>query len=203
MKQLHAEWGERVRFVDIAARQAHPGPGAPPYRSYQEKMQDAVRYERDEELPWPLLVDDLEGTVHQAYGGLADPTYLIDIDGRVSFYNMWTYVPALHQALEALEAQGWRGVVNGGIHCVPQLLPALTAGWRGLERGLPQSYTDLEKASPGAATLTWLGYQLRPVLAPLTQRSRPLPSALKAGLGVGVAALAAFAVVRALRDRSS
>ncbi|MFO1533578.1 MAG: hypothetical protein ABR562_07810, partial [Thermoplasmatota archaeon] len=44
-----------------------------------------------------------------------------------------------------------------------------------LRRGLPQSYLDLELASPGAGALTWAGYQLRPLLGPLTQRAKPLP----------------------------
>src|SRR5438552_1856530 len=82
------------------------------YRTLEEKRRDAMRYREDEGIPWTLLVDDLEGTVHQVYGGLADPTYLIDRDGRVAYYNMWSYMPSLHQAIGDLLAQGERGVVR-------------------------------------------------------------------------------------------
>ena len=68
----------------MLVRQAHPGPRVPPYRSLEQKLQDAHSYQRDEGIPWPVLVDDLAGTVHQVYGRLADPTYLIDADGRVA-----------------------------------------------------------------------------------------------------------------------
>ena len=90
MKQLYARWSDQVYFIDVLIRQAHPGPGAGPYRSFEEKLQDAERYQREEGIPWVILVDDLEGTVHRTYGGLADPTYLIDRDGRVAYYNLWT-----------------------------------------------------------------------------------------------------------------
>jgi hypothetical protein len=199
MKELFARWGSEVHFLDVLIRQAHPGPDAPPYATFEEKLEDARRYQREEALPWVLLVDDLEGTVHQAYGGLADPTYLIGTDGRVSYYNMWTYVPSLHQALDALIRQGGHGVVLEGVNQRPHMLPALTTGWRGLQRGLPQSYIDMELASPGAGTATFLGYQLRPLLGPFTQRSRPLPTAVKVGLAVGAFALAALAARRLAR----
>jgi len=188
--------------VDVLIRQAHPGPDAPPYDSLAEKLRDAERYRHEEGIPWPVLVDDLDGTVHQAYGGLADPSYLIDVDGRVAFYELWTHAPTLHRAIRELLARGGRGVVLGGIDRRPHLLPALTAGWRALERGLPQSYLDLETASPGAATVTWLFGKLRPVLAPLTLRATPLPRSARLALAAGataLAGLAAFGIRRAMK----
>ncbi len=172
-------------------RQAHPGPDVPAYHTFEEKIQDGHDYQHEDRIGWPVLVDDLAGTVHQVYGGLADPTYLVDAEGRVAFYNMWTYGPALHEAIEALLAQGGRGVVRGGIDHTPYLLPALTDGWRGLRRGLPQSYTDLMTASPGMASMLWLSYQVRPLLAPFTLRAEPLPAPVKLGLAVGAGLLLA------------
>ena len=201
LKQLFARWSDQVYFVDVLVRQAHPGPDAPPYDTMDQKMADARRYQVEEGIPWVIVVDDVGGTIHRTYGGLADPTYLIDTDGRVSLYNTWTYAPVLHEAIRTLMDQGGRGVVDGGVDKMPYLLPALTVGWRGLQRGLPQSCLELEKASPGAATLTWLGYQLRPLLAPLTQRARPLSPAVKVGLGLGAAALLVLGVRHLARGR--
>ena len=155
-------------------------------------MGDAVRYQRDEGIPWPVLVDDLEGTTHQVYGGLADPTYLIDADGRVAYYDMWTHAPTLFEAIEALLAQGGRGTVEGGSTRSMRLGATMTDGWRGLRRGLPQSFTDLMWASPGSPILPWLGYQLRPLLAPVTLRAKPLPRSARVGLLLGAGSLAAL-----------
>jgi hypothetical protein len=200
MKKLHAEFGGSVQFLDVMIRQAHPGPGAEPYTSDAQKMRDGERFKRGDAIPYPVLVDDLPGTVHQVYGGLADPTYLIDSDGRVAFYNMWSHGPTLHRAIEALLAQGGRGVVRSvrddGIDHVPHLLASFADGWHGLRRGAPQSVIDLELASPGVASGIWLGYQVRPLLAPLALRAKPLPAAAKVGLALGALALAGLLITR-------
>lgn len=183
-----------MQFVDLLTRQAHPGPGVRPYRSDAEKMRDGERYLHEEAIPWPVVVDELAGTVHQVYGGLADPTYLIDAEGRVSFYNMWTHVPTLHRAIDELLARDGRGVVLGGIDHVPHLLSAITDGWRGLRRGLPQSFTDIETAMPGMGSGPWLGDKIRPVLRPVALRARPLPTIAKLALGAGALGLLALAL---------
>jgi hypothetical protein len=178
-----------VRFVDVLIRQAHPGPGAEPYASDADKRRDAERWQRDEGIAWPVLVDDLPGTAHQVYGGLADPTYLIGTDGRVAFYNMWTHGPTLHRALDALLAAGGAGIVrtvrDDGIDHVPHALAAITDGWHGLRRGAPRSVIELELAAPGMASAIWLGWQLRPLLAPVALRGRPLPALTQVGLALG------------------
>ncbi|MEZ4869120.1 MAG: hypothetical protein R3C14_47805 [Caldilineaceae bacterium] len=179
-----------MQFVDVIIRQAHPGPRVPAYHSFAEKFRHAQQHKQEEALPWPVLVDDLAGTVHQVYGGLADPIYLIDRDGRVAFYNLWASAPSLHEAIVALREQGRRGVVNGGVDRKLHMLPPLTDGWKGLRKGLPQSLIDIETAAPTLGLLAWAGYQLRPVLAPVTLRAKPLPPQAKAGLAIGLAAVA-------------
>lgn len=196
MNKLYARWGAQVHFVDVVIRQAHPGPDVPPYASFEQKLEDGRRYQQAEGIPWTVLVDDLAGTAHQVYGGLADPIYLIDADGRVAFYNMWTHVPTVHEAIEALVQQRGRGVVNGGIDHVVHLAASMTDGWKGLRRGLPQSLIDIETAGPGTGIGPWLGYQLRPLLAPLTLRARPLPASVRVVLAVGTATAMVLAVWR-------
>lgn len=189
LKKLYALWQPRLHLVDVVVRQAHPGPEAPAYAHFEQKMTDARHYQEHEDIPWTVLVDDLAGTTHQVYGGLFDPTYLIDADGRVAFYNLWTHAPTLHQAITALMRRGGLGVVTGGVDRRPHVWPALTDGWKGLRRGLPQSFIELEMAAPLTASSTWLGYQLRPLLAPLTLRPTPLPRTAQMGLAIGAVAL--------------
>ncbi|NJM54163.1 MAG: hypothetical protein HC846_12750, partial [Blastocatellia bacterium] len=151
--------------------------------------------------PYHVLVDDLPGTTHQAYGGLADPTYLIDADGRVAFYSLWTHAPTLHTAIEKLLAQGERGVVSGGLDRTPHLLATMTDGWKNLRKGLPRSFVELELSAPGMASLPFLGWQIRPLLAPLTLRAKPLPPGAKIGLAIGAGLLLAFGLKASSRRR--
>lgn len=169
-------------------RQVHPGPDVPPYRSEAEKVAGAEAYRRIERIPWTVLVDDVTGTVHQAYGGLTNPAYLIGTDGRVSFYAPTTGAPMLDGAIQELLAAGGRGVVAGGRDIVPHLLAAFTDGWRAIERGLPQSAAELSSAAPGTVALLRLGRRLRPVLAPLTLRAEPLSR--RAALAIVLAVIA-------------
>lgn len=123
----------------MLVRQAHPGPGVPPYQTVEQKLGDAQRYVAEERIPWLVIVDDVAGTTHRAYGGLADPTYLIGTDGRVSFANLVTHVPTLDWAVSRLLWRGGRGVVDGGWHRRPHLLAPFVDGWRALQRGHPRA----------------------------------------------------------------
>ena len=181
-----------MNFVDVVIRQAHPGGDVPAYENFEQKFRDGERYKREDNILYPVVVDDLEGTTHQVYGGLADPTYLIDADGRVAFYNLWTHAPTLHTAIEELMKRDGRGVVSGGIHRQPHLLASFADGWNGLRRGFPRSWLELDLAMPPMGSLTWLAHQFRPLLAPVALRSKPLPIEAKIGLAIGAGALIAF-----------
>lgn len=50
----------------------------------------------------PMLVDDLEGTVHRAYGALPNMAYVIDRGGRIAYKADWTHAPTLALACEQL-----------------------------------------------------------------------------------------------------
>jgi thiol-disulfide isomerase/thioredoxin len=63
LKELHRQYGAIVQFVDVFVRQAHPGGRHGPYRSMSEKIREAKDYRREESIPWPVVVDDLNGTV--------------------------------------------------------------------------------------------------------------------------------------------
>lgn len=187
--------------MDVFIRQAHPGEHSRAYTSDEQKQNEARTYKRDEGIGWPVLVDDFAGTTHQTYGNLPDPVYLIDADGRVAFYGMWTHVPTLHQALDKLLAQGGRGVPKaGGVDHVPHLFASFVGGWRALRRGGVRALVEYELGTPPAATLTFLGHIAKPVLAPLALRATPLPAAARLALGAGMVAVGAL--VMAQRRRS-
>lgn len=132
---------------------------------------------------------------------MADPTYLIDADGRVAFYNMWTHAPTLRQALDDLLAQGVRGVVAvaGGLDRAPHIAASFVDGWRGIRRGGPEGLLDFEIAVPGGTSLTFLGDRAKPILAPLVLRTTPLPAAARLALGGALAAAVAVVIARRRR----
>ena len=199
MRELHRRYGNRVQFLDVIVRQAHPGEHHGGYRTYTDKLQDARQYAAEEGITWPVLVDDLDATVQQAYGGLAAAIYLIDANGRVAFCGAWGQSSALTGAIDELLACGGRGVPAGrAVDPLPHLGGAFVAGQGGPLRGGIQSLVDLELGFPGALLLMTLGRLGRPVLAPLVLRIDPLPARTKLALVAGVAAwaVAAFCLVQ-------
>jgi hypothetical protein len=121
-----------VRFVEVLVRQAHPGERHGAYHSYEEKLAQGRAYRREEQLPWPVLVDDLAGRVQRAYGGLAAAAYLIDTRGRVAFCGTWGRSPALRAAIDELLERGGAGVPAGrGSDRRPHLGSAIVAGQGG------------------------------------------------------------------------
>ena len=201
MKQLYNEYRDRVQFVDVFIRQAHPGERSGHYQSDAQKMEEARQYQQDEALPWLVLVDDLQGTIHQTYGNMSDPVYLIDGEGRVVFYGMWTHVPTLKRAIDELLA--WpvqRAFVMNSIDHMIHLFASFVNGWHALLRGGKQGVLDYEIGTPPAATLTFLGHLAKPLLAPLALRATPLPRTARLVLGSSGVATAALLMRRLRRQ---
>jgi len=140
-------------------------------------------------------VDDLAGTVHRAYSGeMADPVFLIDSEGLVSFYGMWTHAPTLKKAIDGLLAGGGRGV-SGGLDRAPHMFASFVDGWRGPRRGGRRAVLEYDLGGFGAGTMSFLGNKAKPVLGPLALRANPLPMAAKLGLG-GMAAALILGLIR-------
>jgi thiol-disulfide isomerase/thioredoxin len=203
MRELHAEYGDRVQFVDIVVRQAHPGERRGPYRCITEKRSDARRYREEEGVSWLVLVDEIEGTVQRAFGGMSAALYLLDVDGRVAFYSMWGPAPRLRAAIEELLAAGGRtGPTGMGIDALPHLGAAIVAGQGGPRRGGLRSFVDLELGFPGGLCLMAVGRVGRRVLAPLFVRTTPLPRSLRLGIAGGAGAVGAALAVSRLGRRA-
>lgn len=119
----------------------------------------------------------------------------------MAFYNAITHAPTLHNAIVDLIELGGLGVAASGYDRRVHALPIITGGWSAIRRGLPQSAIELELAMPGSAALPFMGYQIRGLLAPVTQRGTPLPAAARAGLGLAAVAIAGCFVLRQRRQR--
>ncbi len=186
--------------MDIIIRQAHPGELRGAYRNHEEMLADARAYKRDEEIEWPVLADDYEGAVHRTYSReMADPSFLIDSEGRVAFYCMWTHAPTLKRAIDELLEQGGSGApVAGGIDQKPHLLASFVDGYRGISRGGKRGVREYITGGLGAGILTILGNKARPVLAPIALRATPLPLAARLAMG-GAATAGLGAAVWLLR----
>lgn len=167
--------------------QAHPGELRHRYTTFDQKLEGAREYKEQEQLPWPVLVDDLAGTMHKTYSrGMADPTFLIDGDGQMAFYGMWTHAPTLQRAIAELLSEGGQSQ-HLGLDRTPHLLASFVDGYRGPRRGGRRAVLEYDLGAGGAGTLSFLGNKAKRVLGPVALRSTPLPRRTRLAIALGLA----------------
>lgn len=74
----------------IYTREAHPGETVPHHDSFERKLASAALLAEETGIGRDILVDDLAGTVHRAYGLMPNMTWVIGRDGRVAYKGNWT-----------------------------------------------------------------------------------------------------------------
>ncbi len=80
-------------------------------------MEEKVQYARDcraqDAIETPLLVDDLNGAVHRAYGEMPNMVYIVDKQGKIVYKALWTDPAEIESVLDNLvmaEERAARGV---------------------------------------------------------------------------------------------
>lgn len=100
--KLHEKYGDKVRFVVVDVREAHPGASLAQPSSRAKKRQHAIELQRHHGFPFEVAVDDLDGGVHRAFGTRPSSAYLIDPNGKIIFRAHWSNLTeALDEALAA------------------------------------------------------------------------------------------------------
>ncbi len=189
-KQLYEWYGDRVRFVDIADPAGPPRRASGAYRNHEEMLADARAYKRDEGSNgrcWPTTT----GRVHRTFSReMADPSFLIDSEGRVAFYCMWTHAPTPEEGHRRVARTGRSRGSGGRRHrSEAHLFASFVDGYRGISRGGKRGVREYITGGLGARILTILGNKAKPVLAPIALRAA-LPPGGEARLLGGLAAAA-------------
>lgn len=142
--------GEDVQFFFVYVREAHPGERLSAHENIADKIRAAEVFRKEETVDMPIIVDDVNGTIHKKYGKLPNSTYIVDKSGRIAFRNLWTRANVVEDALEELiERQSERGVDhavvnNGEERSMPSTFAMLHAN-RALTRGGRQSVRDFNR----------------------------------------------------------
>lgn len=130
-----AEQYPEFEFLLLYVREAHPGDKIGEHSSVDEKRNLAQRTRDEERENRTIIVDDLEGTIHQIYGSLPNMLYIIGADGTVLARSDWNDTSAVAKSLEKLRAGQSLASQQYGFRPVapPVLLRVLTrSGWDAL-----------------------------------------------------------------------
>lgn len=95
------EYADRsLRSAFIYTREAHPGEVHPAHTSFDQKLAYAAEFRERFGVARPILVDDLEGTAHRAFGCLPNMTYILNQAHTVLFRANWTDPATIQFALD-------------------------------------------------------------------------------------------------------
>ncbi len=200
LNKLHEEFeGKDVEFFFIYVREAHPGDRLPAHQSMKDKVRAAELLLEEEEVEIPILLDDLEGSVHKKYGKLPNATFIVDRTGRVAFRQLWTRPKALREALERLvelrEGGNEDHVVLGDDKTMP-VLHGILHSHRALERGGPKAVDEYREVLgvPGR-----LGHAASRLAEPAVLH--PVRTLTAAALAAGVVAGGLYLGLKLRRER--
>jgi hypothetical protein len=122
-----------------------------------------------EQIEFPILVDELGGETHRKYGALPNASFIIDKSGRVAYRSLASHGSSLGAALEELlERQKERGVhhavVHGGEDAITPSLKTFLNAYRAIERGGYDAMVNFrgELGIPGRVVLRG-GRMARPI----------------------------------------
>lgn len=142
-----------VRSIFIYSREAHPGENYRHHTSMDDKRHHAKAMQETLGIKRTMLLDDLEGTCHRAYGILPNMTWIMARGGLILYKAAWTNVEdiesALSYSLDKLEKRTEMGFM-------PFYSERLAWRWRdedkfraGLERAGPQAVSDFYNRKKG------------------------------------------------------
>ncbi|ESR24626.1 redoxin domain-containing protein [Lutibaculum baratangense] len=194
LKELHGRFGHRIEFIMLYVREAHPGEHHDQAGVAEEKRNAARSLQQRDRLPWTIVVDDPDGSIHRRLDEKPNAAYLTDETGTIVFRSLWAGDErGLVQALEAVA----RGEQPSRSESTRRLVP--------MARGVGTMREMTRRAGPRAQSDLWQAAPPMGLMASLADLYRPLPPAWRtaaaaATLGVGVAVVATLAA-RAISRR--
>ena len=150
MERLADHYRSRaVRSVFIYTREAHPAENYRHHRSMDDKRHHARAFVEHSKLRRQILLDDLAGTAHRAYGMLPNMTWIIGRGGMIHYKSAWTSEADVVNALEGVlefqanrPKQQWVAFYSERVAWSPRDMRVFKAG---LERNGPQAVADYER----------------------------------------------------------
>lgn len=98
MQRLERDFNDVIIAV-LYVREAHPGARTPSHKSFEDKLACARRLKNDDHETRTIFIDDVDGTTHQAYGGMPNAVFIINKFGCVVFRSEWNNPSATRTAL--------------------------------------------------------------------------------------------------------
>lgn len=165
LHRLHAAYGDRIRFVTLYVREAHPGDNYPQPDTFERKLTHARDYAQRDDISWTVMVDDVDGTLHRQLDPKPHAAYLVGSNGKVVFRTLWANEESvLREALSAV-ADGRQPENRERQPRVRPMLRGTGEMWRTWEQAGGHAKTDVLRQAPPVYVSARIAHLLRPLPA--------------------------------------
>jgi hypothetical protein len=118
----------------------------PAHAGFEEKLASARRLRDELGITRPILVDDVEGTVHRDYGLLPNMSWVLDRGGSILYKAMWTSAAHIGDFLRRGRRASRACVFYFLCGQLAPIVRDRDAFQRGLERNGPRAGTEFARA---------------------------------------------------------
>ncbi|MBI3326243.1 MAG: hypothetical protein HYZ81_06030, partial [Nitrospinae bacterium] len=99
MEEIYHRFCELVAFFVIYIQEAHPTDGWQvdsniqegvlyrQHQTFEEREEVAQACSVDLHMPMPVLIEDIDNAIDEAYGAAPERLYLVGTDGRVAYHG--------------------------------------------------------------------------------------------------------------------
>ena len=146
IQDLYDEFGDRVEFVMLYVREAHPGENFGQVETVQDKLESARALQKFYDINWIVAADSVDGDLHLALDPKPNAAYLINSKGKILFRSLWAAdYDALRQALDDATA-GRAMLQTQSTRMLAPVARAMGMVQEVMQRGGPQAVSDLWRA---------------------------------------------------------
>ena len=189
VQELYDEYSDRVTFIMLYVREAHPGENFTQSETIEEKLVYARALQKHYGIEWTVAADNVDGDLHRALDPKPNSAFLMNSQGIILFRTLWAADrDALRQALDAAAA-GRILDKNQSEALIGPVIRAMGQVREVMERGGPQAVRDLWRAGFPMA----LAGRVASFFSPLSPDQRGIAAVLTLALGM----LAALGILAA------
>ena len=180
VQELYNEFGDRLDFIMLYVREAHPGEHFTQSETLEEKLEHARALEEFYDIQWTVAADNIDGDLHRALDPKPNSAYVINSEGIIVFRSLWAADrDALRQALDATAA-GRAPEKTESEALIGPVARAMGQVQEVMNRGGPQAVTDLWRAGFPMA----LAGRIATFFTPLSPDQRGIAAVLTLALGI-------------------
>ena len=143
VQELYDEFSDRVEFIMLYVREAHPGEYFAQSETIEEKLDYARTLKDFYDMRWTVAADNIDGDLHCAFDPKPNSAFLADKEGTILFRSLWASdYCALRRALDAA-ANGRIPEMQQSARMIGPVSRAMGHVQEVMVRGGPQAVRDL------------------------------------------------------------